>query len=153
MTDTDQEEKYHAAFRQKLADLIGEEEVQVIGWYGAHGDTVRLVGDFTPKVLRGIADALEAVSDAWPYRRKLTMVGNDMEFRKENIRVGDDDYIDVEYRWSMEGGKVNIYVRYEDGQMHTMSMWPSDTQIDDAHALDLVRMCATQDRGKIKPAG
>ena len=62
---TDQNVKYRNAFRQKLVDLVGEEEVKNIGWYSAHGDMVRLDGDFTSNVLRGIADALEAVSDIY----------------------------------------------------------------------------------------
>ena len=63
---TDQNVKYRNAFRQKLVDLVGEKEVKNIGWYSAHGDMVRLDGDFTSNVLRGIADALEAVSDIYP---------------------------------------------------------------------------------------
>ncbi len=43
------------------------------------------------------------------------MVDSDMEFTKVNIRVDDDVYIDVEYCWSVDGEKVNIYMRYEDG--------------------------------------
>ena len=62
---TDQNVKYRNAFRQKLVDLVGEEEVKNIGWYSANGDMVRLDGDFTSNVLRGIADALEAVSDIY----------------------------------------------------------------------------------------
>jgi len=68
-----------------------------------------------------------------------------MEFTKEKIRVDDDAYIDVEYRWVVEGDRVNIYLRYEDGRMDTISFWPSMPQIDQSRALDLVQMCAALD--------
>lgn len=73
------------------------------------------------------------------------VVGSEMEFTKEKIRVDDEDYIDVEYCWVVEGDRVNIYLRYEDGRMDTISFWPSNTTIDDSRALDLVRMCAALD--------
>ena len=73
------------------------------------------------------------------------MVDRDTEFTKENIRVGDDVYIDVEYCWNVDGERVNIYLRYEDGRMETFSFWPANTLFDDSSVLDHIRMCAALD--------
>ena len=73
------------------------------------------------------------------------MVDSAMDFTKESIRVDDEVYIDVEYCWVVEGDKVDIYLRYEDGRMDTISFWPSNLPIDSSRALDLVRMCAALD--------
>ncbi len=68
-----------------------------------------------------------------------------MEFAKEKVRVEEEVYIDVEYRWSIDGDKVNIYIRYEEGRMEMISFWPTDPMIDARRALDLVHMCAALD--------
>ncbi len=68
-----------------------------------------------------------------------------MEFAKEKVRVEEEVYIDVEYRWSIDGDKVNIYIRYEEGRMEMISFWPTDPMIGASRALDLVHMCAALD--------
>lgn len=68
-----------------------------------------------------------------------------MEFVKEKVRVDEDVYIDVEYRWTIDGDRVNIYIRYDDEHMDTLSFWPTDPMIDASRALDLVHMAAALD--------
>ena len=72
----------------------------------------------------------------------MTMVDSNMEFVKENVRVDDKTFMDVEYRWEVFGDRVDVIIRYSDSQTETSSFWPSDPLVDAAHALDIVRMCA-----------
>ena len=44
-----------------------------------------------------------------------------MEFVKEKVRVDDEIFLDVEYRWEIFGDRVDVVIRYSDSQTETSS--------------------------------
>jgi len=67
-----------------------------------------------------------------------------VEFTKLMVKIDDDIYIEVEYRWSMDGDKADIYIRYVDGHMDSRSFGP-DAPLNDSGARDLAHEMAVAD--------
>ena len=79
------------------------------------------------------------------------MVDTKSEIFEEQVRVGEDTYIDIRYNWESRGDNVEIVINYEDGHIDRASFWPSGP-LDEGRARDLAHMIAAYDYQLRNPA-